>query len=87
MAGEGGERPPAFPPGPRRSFAQVLIESNRRAKVAIPIKAPSFTDLGEPAVFFSKEDVQSSLVPLSFSIVAKCSYGRPAIPKIKSCLL
>lgn len=72
---------------PRRTFAQALLDSKQRPRVSIPVKEPGFTDRGEPAVFFSKSDVQVSIQFLSFALVAKCSYGRPAFVDIKSSIM
>ncbi|MQL88723.1 hypothetical protein Taro_021293, partial [Colocasia esculenta] len=69
------------------SFARALASSLRPPKVDLPLKAPAFTDDGFPTVYFTKEEARRSELPLRFAIVAKCSYGRPSIPDIKSCLL
>lgn len=72
---------------PRRTFAQALLLSKQRPKISIPLKEPGFTDLGEPAIYFSKADVQATIQFLSFALVAKCSYGRPAFADIKSSIM
>ncbi|MQL81184.1 hypothetical protein Taro_013643 [Colocasia esculenta] len=68
------------------SFAQALVSSLRPAKVDLLLKPPAFTDDGFPMVFFTKEEARKLEEPLKLAIVAKCSYGRPSIPDIKSCL-
>ncbi|MQL68626.1 hypothetical protein Taro_000903 [Colocasia esculenta] len=68
------------------SFARALVSSLRPAKVDLLLKPPAFTDDSFPAVFFTKEEARKSEEPLKLAIVAKCSYGRPSIPDIKSCL-
>ncbi|MQL94715.1 hypothetical protein Taro_027373 [Colocasia esculenta] len=71
---------------PRKSYAQMLAASNPPPAVTIEVKSPAFTDLGEPAVYFSKEEIERSVIPFKNAIIAKCSYGRSSIPEIKSCL-
>ncbi|MQM09353.1 hypothetical protein Taro_042221 [Colocasia esculenta] len=39
------------------SFAQALSGSLRPQKVLLPVKAPAFTDAGDPAVYFSQEEI------------------------------
>ncbi|MQM01807.1 hypothetical protein Taro_034565 [Colocasia esculenta] len=39
----------------RRSYAQIIAASKPPPPVLIGVKPPSFTDAGEPVVFFSKE--------------------------------
>lgn len=70
----------------RKTFAQVLLETKPRQQVLVQAKSPGFTDQGEPAVFFSDEEIQASCVHLQFAVIARCSYGRPPIPEIKSSL-
>ncbi|MQM04538.1 hypothetical protein Taro_037339 [Colocasia esculenta] len=69
-----------------RSFAAALASFLRPSKIDIALKAPAFTDDGLPAIYFSKDEIRKSEQPLRLAIVAKCSYGRPSIPDIKSCL-
>ncbi|MQL94112.1 hypothetical protein Taro_026763 [Colocasia esculenta] len=64
----------------------ALASSLRPKKVGLFVKEPAFTDAGEPVVFFTEDDISRSEEPLSFAIIAKCSYGRLAIAEIKSCL-
>lgn len=71
---------------PRKSFAQIVLEAGDRPKVPIQVKPPGFTDQGEPAVYFSAEEIQASCEFFKFAVVAKCSYGRPSIPEIRSFL-
>ncbi|MQM15884.1 hypothetical protein Taro_048836, partial [Colocasia esculenta] len=40
----------------------------------------------EPTVYFSREDVCKSMMPLKLAIIVRCSYGRCSIPEIKSFL-
>ncbi|MQM05873.1 hypothetical protein Taro_038686 [Colocasia esculenta] len=76
----------AAPAVKKPTFAQALTQSLRLEKVSIQIKPPAFTDAGAPAVFFSEEEVLKSEEILKRAIIVKCSYGRPSIPDIKSCL-
>ncbi|MQM17627.1 hypothetical protein Taro_050601, partial [Colocasia esculenta] len=73
-------------PQKKLSFAQALSASLRSAKVAMHVKQLAFTDAGAPAVFFSREEISKSEEPLQRAIIVKCSYGKPSIPDIKSCL-
>lgn len=88
---DGGPGDPIPPPVPedgvrRRTFAQAVLSTAAKPASHFPVKAPRFTDQGEPAVFFSKGEIQASLEPLKYAVIAKCSYGRPAFMEIKSCL-
>ncbi|MQL90187.1 hypothetical protein Taro_022775 [Colocasia esculenta] len=51
------------------------------------VHLPAFTDHGEPAVFFSKEEMEASLKLFLFSVIAKTTFGRPAFPEIHSHLV
>lgn len=62
------------------------MASSARPTLGIPVKDPAFTDLGEPAVFFTKTEVQATVKFLGRAVVAKCAYGRPAFADIKSYL-
>ncbi|MQL68590.1 hypothetical protein Taro_000888 [Colocasia esculenta] len=68
------------------SFAHALASSLCPMKIDLILKPPAFTNDGLPAVYFSKEEFRKSEQPLKLAIVAKCSYGRPSIPDITSCL-
>lgn len=91
MAGMVGEPPPPLArsgsSGVRLSYAQTLLSSSKQVRTPIAVKAPYFTHLGEPAAFFSKEDIHASMQMLNHAIIAKCAYGRPAIPELKSYLM
>ncbi|MQL70165.1 hypothetical protein Taro_002468 [Colocasia esculenta] len=76
----------AGPAVKKPSFTQALAHSMRPEKVSIQIKPPTFTDAGAPAIFFSEEEVMKSEEILRRAIIVKCSYGRPSIPNIMSCL-
>ncbi|MQL97884.1 hypothetical protein Taro_030581 [Colocasia esculenta] len=69
------------------SFARVVAASLVLPDVPTTVHEPAFTDKGEPAVFFSREEMEVSLVPFKFSVVAKTAYGRPPIPEICSHLI
>lgn len=94
MVGEGGDYPAgeraegAVPADPaRKSFAQVLLDTRSPPKVSFKVKNPDFTEQGEPAVFFSADEIQASCEHLQFAAIAKCSYGRPSIPDIRAFLI
>lgn len=48
-----------------------------------PIKPPTLTDAGEPAVFFFQEEIENLCQPFVYSVIAKCSYDRLSIPEVK----
>ncbi|MQL91571.1 hypothetical protein Taro_024185 [Colocasia esculenta] len=70
----------------RRSYAQIISASKPPPPVLIGVKALSFTDAGEPAVFFSKDEVKLSINTLKLDVIVRCAYGRSSIPEIKSAL-
>ncbi|MQL89313.1 hypothetical protein Taro_021887 [Colocasia esculenta] len=47
-----------------RSFAAALASTLRPPKIDIALKPPEFTDDGQPAVYFSKEEMRKSEQPL-----------------------
>ena len=65
-----------------KSFAEVLGGSK---PTSIALKSPS-THRGEPAMFFTSEDIVSLSSPFQYALIGKFSHGRPAISKIKSAL-
>lgn len=70
--------PPSAPPvlPTRKSYARILAESSAFPKVEIPVHAPAFTDKGEPALLFSREEIEVG--PLNYNhiaLVAKTSKG------------
>ncbi|MQL89597.1 hypothetical protein Taro_022166 [Colocasia esculenta] len=68
---------------PTKSYARVLADAALFALVSIAVHQPAFTDLGEPAVFFSAEEIAATLKPFQFAIVAKTPYGSPPFQEIK----
>ncbi|MQM13056.1 hypothetical protein Taro_045977 [Colocasia esculenta] len=78
--------PPAGGHGPLGglSFAQVVASSLAFPEVTTDVHLPVFTDQGEPAVFFSKAEMEASLKPFLYSVVAKTAYGRPPVPEIRA---
>ncbi|MQM13104.1 hypothetical protein Taro_046025 [Colocasia esculenta] len=70
--------------GEHRSFAQALSKNLRPLKVDLPVKVPSFMDAGEPACFFSSEEIAKSEALLKKALIVKCSYGRPLIIDLKA---
>ncbi|MQM00440.1 hypothetical protein Taro_033174 [Colocasia esculenta] len=87
LAGNGGPRGPGSPPMGGLSFAKVVVASLVLPDAVTDVHLPAFTDHGESAVFFSKEEMEASLKPFLFSVVAKTTYGRPAFPEIRSHLV
>ncbi|MQL99672.1 hypothetical protein Taro_032393, partial [Colocasia esculenta] len=55
----------------RRSYAQVIAATKPPPALAIVMKPPSFTDDGEPEVFFTKEEVGKSIATLKLSIIVR----------------
>lgn len=66
-----------------KTFAQTLLEGRSKVESGKPVKPPAFRD-GEPAAYFTTEDIADSCEPLTHAIIAKCSYGRPTIIEVKS---
>ncbi|MQM11500.1 hypothetical protein Taro_044402, partial [Colocasia esculenta] len=73
-------------PMPSKSYARDLADAPLFAPVSIDVHPPAFTDLGEPTVFFSADEIAATLKPLQFAIVAKPPYGRPPFQEIKHLL-
>ncbi|MQM02566.1 hypothetical protein Taro_035339, partial [Colocasia esculenta] len=73
-------------PLPSKSYARALADAPLFAPVSIAVHPLTFTDLGEPAVFFSSDEIAATLKPLQFAIVAKTPYGRPPFQEIKHLL-
>lgn len=67
-----------------RTFAEVLSSSMVPPAVPGFVHAPALTDKGEPAVFFSQEEISASLGPFAFSLVARTPQGRPAFLDIRA---
>ncbi|MQL98843.1 hypothetical protein Taro_031558 [Colocasia esculenta] len=70
----------------RRSYAQIISSTKPPPSIPIGIKPPSFTDSGEPAVFFTREEVSKSIQTLKFALITRCPFGRCSIPDFKSLL-
>ena len=63
-----------------KSFAAAI--GNTRS-TSIPHKSPSI-HRGEPALFFSDEDIAALSSPFKFALIGKFSHGRPSLAVIKS---
>lgn len=93
MAALGG--PPVVPPASSlplasgsnaptiKTFAEVLASTLAPPQVQGYIHAPASTDKGEPAVFFNHEELQASMKPFDFSLVARTMQGRPPFTEIR----
>ena len=66
--------------GTSKTFADVVGNSSSSD---ISLKTPG-SHRGEPAVFFSDEDVALLSSPFKFALVGKFSHGRPSIAEIRS---
>lgn len=75
---------PPGPSGSSRTFAEALASSLLPPVVNAPVHEPALTDSGEPAVFFSGEELAASMVPFAFALVARTIQGRPAFPDIRA---
>ncbi|MQL76524.1 hypothetical protein Taro_008932 [Colocasia esculenta] len=71
---------------PSKSYARALVDAPLFALVSVAVHPPAFTDLGEPEVFFSSDEIAATLKPLQFAIVAKTPYRRPLFQEIKQLL-
>lgn len=45
---------------PKRSFTEIVAQSNAFPKFDFPVKPLAFTNAGEPAIFFSLEEIGAS---------------------------
>lgn len=73
----------ALPHAAAPSFAQVLLNSVPPPAIPIAIHCPASTDSGEPAAFFTPEEINLSCKLLEHAIVAKTPLGRPAFQDIR----
>lgn len=74
----------SLPSSSARSFKDALFSSLAPPVIRGEVHCPASTDNGEPAVFFSKEEISASLQPFSFAVVARTPFGRPPFPDIRS---
>ena len=65
-----------------KPFAEIVGGSR---SPSIVLKPPGVYR-GEPATFFSKEDIANLLPPFQFTLVGKFSHGRPSLKEIHSAL-
>ncbi|XP_043717831.1 uncharacterized protein LOC122665759 [Telopea speciosissima] len=68
-----------------QSYTNVVARSLAPQPTLVELKKPA-SYFGEPAVFFSVEEVELSEIPFSTTLVAKCSYGRPSLSDVKEFL-
>lgn len=66
-----------------RSFAQILTQTKAFPNMDIPIKPQASAGASDPTVFFSEQEIEISCRSFLYSIIVKCSYGRPSIPEVK----
>lgn len=66
------------------SFSQVVLSSLAPLVLPLSVHAPATTDSGEPATFFSLEEVQLSCQPLAFAVIARTPKGRPPFHEIRA---
>lgn len=89
-APEGPLVPPSDPsssristnPLPLAKSAEVLSSSMAPPVITGPVHDPAVTDSGEPAIFFSKEEIQVSQEPFAYSLVSHTPFGRPSFQNI-----
>lgn len=67
---------------PNKPFAAVVGGSSL---VTIVAKAPS-SNRGEPALFFSDEEISQVSSPFNFALISKFSHGRPSLPNIRAAI-
>ncbi|KAF8377045.1 hypothetical protein HHK36_030417 [Tetracentron sinense] len=88
----------SMPLDPKVSYAQSLVKTSGttppstlediRVKGALKldhtmmVKKPSVFQ-GEPALFFSSEEIEESSTPFRFTLIAKCAFGRPSSDDLK----
>ncbi|MQM14809.1 hypothetical protein Taro_047744 [Colocasia esculenta] len=67
----------------QKSFAQILMASVLPSTLPIKVHSPACTDSGEPATFFSLEEVRISCAPFNLAIIACTPVGRPSFQEIR----
>ncbi|KAF8399063.1 hypothetical protein HHK36_014929 [Tetracentron sinense] len=78
------------PPNHKVSFAAVIGARSSKGESAngdirlnvMDTKKPAIFQ-GEPALYFSVEELEHSAIPLKFALVAKCAYERPKLDVLK----
>ncbi|XP_042493611.1 uncharacterized protein LOC122073144 [Macadamia integrifolia] len=80
------EAPPSSSMGSRKSYAAMLNKSLYLPMIQVEEKVIGMILEGEPAVYFSPQELSKSEEPFSLSLFAKCSYGRPPIHEVKEIL-
>lgn len=48
------------------SYAYIMAQSNSFPELNLPVKPPTFTDSGEPAVFYSAVEIETLVAPFNF---------------------
>lgn len=66
------------------SFSQVVMAAFSPPVLPLSVHAPATTDSGEPAVFFSVEEVQLLCQPLAFAVIAQTPKGRPPFDVVRA---
>ncbi|MQL82760.1 hypothetical protein Taro_015241 [Colocasia esculenta] len=72
------------PPAASSSFAQVLLKSMSPPVLPLVAHGPAVTDQGEPAAFFTMEEIKMSCSPLELAVIARTPQGRPPFPEIRA---
>ncbi|KAF8378755.1 hypothetical protein HHK36_030104 [Tetracentron sinense] len=86
LAGGGEGDPPPKAPDPPSYAAIVGRQTSSQAiqsQITLPFKKPGIFK-GEPAIYFTEEESCLLATPHRFTLIAKCSYGRPPLDVIKA---
>ncbi|KAF8389111.1 hypothetical protein HHK36_025797 [Tetracentron sinense] len=86
LAGGGEGDPPPKAPDPPSYAAIVGRQTSSQAiqsQITLPFKKPGIFK-GEPALYFTEEESCLLATPHRFTLIAKCSYGRPPLDVIKA---
>ncbi|KAF8378809.1 hypothetical protein HHK36_030158 [Tetracentron sinense] len=86
LAGGGEGDPPPKAPDPPSYAAIVGRQTSSQAiqsQITLPFKKPGIFK-GEPEIYFIEEESCLLATPHRFTLIAKCSYGRPPLDVIKA---
>ncbi|KAF8388529.1 hypothetical protein HHK36_027204 [Tetracentron sinense] len=91
MEGDSSTRPPVpkvsythvVGNSPPRTFTKAVSNHKDLIPEVIDLFKPLTAYQGEPAIFLSPDESARLVAPLKLSLIAKCSYGRPAFPAIR----
>lgn len=66
----------------RKTFSELFTGTAQQEPAAPSVK-PAALFLGEPAVFFEKQDITELVVPFRLCLIGKFSYGKPTMENLR----